>query len=273
MDQLLLKKAIKLFKQDYSLRQIENELGVNRKLLSFELKQLGFDIKARSKGTSGMQKYHLNENVFEVIDTEEKAYWLGFLYADGYINKFGLSLELCLKKEDERHIESFLSFLQSNHPITNKKEMGKLYPKVAIGSKKLCQDLIDKGCVNNKSLVLTFPTHDIVPKHLIHHFMRGYYDGDGSLVIRKPDKKNREVTPQCMLFVIGTENFLDGFSKMLKSELNISLSSYTAEGKAFRLKRHGNPVVGKTLAFLYKDATIFLERKYKRYINSPCKTS
>ena len=52
-----------------------------------------------------------NENVFDSIDTEEKAYWLGFIFADGYISLKGNSFELSLKGSDSEHLDKFNKFM------------------------------------------------------------------------------------------------------------------------------------------------------------------
>ena len=72
-------------------------------------------------------KYSYDSNFFEKIDSEAKAYWLGFLYADGYIHRNykngkikSMSLELSLKSEDRAHLENFLRDIRSNVPIKDK---------------------------------------------------------------------------------------------------------------------------------------------------------
>src|SRR5699024_9205607 len=131
------------------------------------------------------QKYKINHNFFDEIDTEEKAYWLGFLYADGCVREDRGCFRLGLQARDVRHLEKFRESLDSNHTIkeTNKVTNEKIYygNYIFIHSKKLVKNLVEKGCFENKSLTLKFPSYDIVPKHLIYHFIRGYFDGDGSV--------------------------------------------------------------------------------------------
>lgn len=57
-----------------------------------------------------MIKYTFNENIFSIIDNEEKAYWLGFLYADGYLTDQGL-FGCALQEKDKAHLNKFLTFL------------------------------------------------------------------------------------------------------------------------------------------------------------------
>ena len=103
---------------------------------------------------------------------------MGFLYADGYVNS-EKGVELTLKADDLEHIESFKKFLNSNHNIEFRKNVNAY--RINIYSKKMANDLINLGCFQNKSLKLKFPTNQQVPKELISHFMRGYFDGDGCI--------------------------------------------------------------------------------------------
>lgn len=170
------------------------------------------------KGKKQMGKYYYNSDFFQDIDTEEKAYWLGFLYADGCINRMyrneklkAMDLELGLCREDETHIEKFLNSLESNVEIKHKtiKLNGRIYEasRVQICSTKMCRDLIDKGCTPTKSLTLEFPNTETVPQDLIRHFVRGYFDGDGCVSI---NDKNIIIAN-----FVGTSDMLHGISDFL----------------------------------------------------------
>ena len=194
---------------------------------------------------------------FEIIDTEEKAYWLGFLYADGSVGSKEDKIELGLAKKDLKHIEKFRDFMN----ITNKisyREKTKSY-RMSFRSAKCKQDLIDKGCIPKKSLILDFPNENQVPKHLIRHFIRGYFDGDGWFT-------NTESCFQ--IGIIGTENFINGF-------LN-SIENTNKDNKIFDVHRKNGAkryVFGayddvlNFLNWIYKDSNIYLERKYNSYLD------
>ena len=106
---------------------------------------------------------------FNKIDTEEKAYWLGFLYADGSVGSKEDKIELGLAEKDLKHIEKFRDFMN----ITNKisyRERTKSY-RMSFRSIQCKQDLINKGCVPKKSLILNFPNENQVTKLLIRHLI------------------------------------------------------------------------------------------------------
>ena len=125
------------------------------------------DVLENIKTKSGhKKKYYYNENYFSRIDSEKKAYFLGFLFADGCVrqryrpdrNKPLYSLILKLHKKDIDILRKLLIALgNSNIPIV--KEKGTNCYKITVNSKTLCEDLISHGCVPRKSLILKFPTH------------------------------------------------------------------------------------------------------------------
>lgn len=122
--------------------------------------------------------YKVNENYFEKIDTPEKAYVLGFFYADGYNNqKIGV-LEFVQIKERLDILEQIRKQLSCNYNI---KEYTSGKCTLNICSKKMSSDIANAGAVQNKSDLLEFPSEQIISKELIPHFIRGYFDGDGCI--------------------------------------------------------------------------------------------
>jgi hypothetical protein len=136
---------------------------------------------------SRIRKHSCNEDYFEKIDSDEKAYWLGLLFADGYVrkrkqfngkHKQGGVVGISLKNGDEYLLEKLIIDLGSTYKLTKQIKDGFLSYKLEINSSKMADDLIKLGCVPNKSLVLLPPNLD---DEFISHFIRGYFDGDGSI--------------------------------------------------------------------------------------------
>ena len=194
---------------------------------------------------------------FEIIDTEEKAYWLGFLYADGCVGSNENKVELGLAEKDLKHIEKFRDFIGVFNKICYRSST-KSY-RYSFRSETCKNDLIKQGCTQKKSLTLTFPTEEQVPKTLIKHFIRGYFDGDGWFTN----------TDSCFqVGIIGTENFINGF-------LN-SVENINKDNKIFDVHRKNGAkryVFGayddvlNFLNWIYKDANIYLDRKYEHYLD------
>lgn len=223
------------------------------------------------------KKYNYNKDFFEEIDTEAKAYWLGFLYADGSITRFyrnekikSMSVELSLQSRDVGHLHDYLNSLDSNVPIqTRKHKLGdKVHEskRVVVNCTKMCRDLIKQGCTPQKSLVLEFPTDDILHHSLKRHFIRGYFDGDGCVHYSENKgyhKKNKElVTKSFVVSIVGTPSFLESIKKELETK-NIKSSAIKNgnNGKAFEIRIHGKDNLKKFHDYMYQDSKHRLKRK------------
>lgn len=203
--------------------------------------------------------YKIKENYFETIDSEEKAYFLGLLFADGSnTGKYYTRLEL--KEEDEYIIRKL------RNAIYPRKEKAKLFYRkfsveqnsvlLCISSKKISEDLTRIGCVKSKSLILEFPK---IEKHYVRHFIRGYFDGDGSIVYS--DKKRA-------FSILGTIPFLEEVKNILKCELNVNdtkIIKPKKESKIYRLAITSTKDIINTYHYMYDQNSICLKRKLKRF--------
>lgn len=253
--------------QDYqnnkSIRQIEKDYGVTRKSVAKYLEDIGV------KTTKGnhYRKYTHQYDYFENIDTEEKAYWLGFMFADGYIvdysNKYGEDkFGITLHSKDISTLKQFKTCIQSTNPITDVSSNGRSLMRIIMSSQKTVDDLISHGCLKQKSLILKPPVG--VPKNLIHHFIRGYFDGDGSIFWNKSEFERHETwnTPSYIINITSTKEMIEwiidqvGFGNLTKEK---------RRQKTWYYRQSGNQKVKDFCEYIYKDATIFMERKYQLY--------
>ena len=194
---------------------------------------------------------------FDKINTEEKAYWLGFLYADGSISSKEDKIELGLAEKDLHHIEKFKQSLQLSNKICYRAST-KSY-RISFRSQSCKQDLINKGCIPKKSLILNFPTEEQVPFYLLKHFIRGYFDGDGWFTN----------TPDCFqVGIIGTQDFIQGFLNTVENinKTNKIFSVHRENGAKRYIFGAYNDVLN-FLNWIYKDSTIYLDRKYEAYLD------
>ena len=249
-------KLLDLVSKGKSAREISTELGINYTTVHRKLRKLGINLP----------NYHnelkFDNTVFDCIDSEEKAYWLGFLYADGYVCATNNGVELSLKGDDKYHLEKFRQFLKCKLQV----KMGKVNCnrkffsrcRLYLRDKHFHNRLVELGCIPNKSLVLKFPNHDIFSCNaLLKHFIRGYVDGDGCLTYTS--------TGRLSIQIIGTSEFLDGiigifpniFTKRRKNSRHPSSNTYTIDCSCAK--------ADKLADILYKNATVFLDRKYERY--------
>lgn len=226
-----------------------------------------------------MSKYYYNKDYFKKIDTSEKAYWLGFLYADGCITRFykgdilkSMSLEITLKDEDYEHLVKFNDALNSNVPIQHR-VIAKKYKanRLVINSTGMCKDLINLGCLPAKSLILEFPNEDIVPKDFIRDFVRGYFDGDGGISYTEGEyynqargKKYKQYHYRC--YFCGNDQFLTQLKNVLNSQ-GIKTSDLKKDNRsnAVNIYIYGKENIEKLRAYLYTDDCINLSRKFDKF--------
>lgn len=242
-----------------SLTKMEQKYGISRQTLSRRFKKLGIDI------VNKQNELKFDNTVFDSIDNEEKAYWLGFIFADGYISSTNNTFEISLKGSDKEHLDKFNKFMKHkdrNHVKLGKVKCGEsIYDRCrwSITNKHLWNTLNSYGCTPNKSTTLQFPLITIFKyDHLVRHFIRGYFDGDGcfSRYLHKTI-----VSPHIEL--LGTPEFLN----MIEKYSNI----FGKRGKDKRWKNNTEYVnfsLKEGVAFInyiYKDSKIYLDRKYKLY--------
>lgn len=189
------------------------------------------------------------------------------MFADGYItdysnrygeDKFGITLH----SDDIDTLEKFKISIKSTNPITDVSSNGRSLRRIIMSSQKTVDDLISHGCVKQKSLILKPPIN--VPDNLIHHFIRGFFDGDGSIFWNKSEFERHETwnTPSYSICITSTKEMIEwiidqvGFGNLKKEE---------RREKTWYYRQDGNKKVKAFCDYIYKDATIFMERKYKLY--------
>lgn len=243
-------KIIKLYKSGVSQKNIAKEVGCAINTVSWVLSE-------NNVQTQRERNYKVNDSYFEKIDNPNKAYWLGFLYADGYVYSNRNTIGIRLSAKDQRHLELFLEELDSDYKIFKGEQDSfgtrSEYIETKINSRKIKESLIKLGCTPLKSKILEFPSHDIVPESLIFHFIRGYLDGDGSITSSKG---------QYVISFTGTIHMLDGIRKAFRKENKIT--KYPTK-EVYSYTVGGNRQLQKILRLIYQDAEMFLERKYEKY--------
>ena len=197
---------------------------------------------------SRKSKYSLDyERFSSKLHTEETYYLLGYLFSDGYINPNKGLINITSKDKD---ILEKLCKLIGDIPI-NKNKYGSFY--IQWYSKKHIKEIENLGCTNNKSLTLLYPTW--LKKNLEHHFIRGYFDGDGSVGFY-----NRKYRPSKVLkiSIAGTLDFLSGIRKYIDNKGSIRKLK-----NIYVLDYNGNVSAKIFCEKIYKNSSIFMGRKNK----------
>lgn len=233
------------FLEGKSLTKIAKEYSVDRGCLSNNLKSLGYTIK------NTQNQPRMREDAFSKIDSEEGAYWLGFLYADGCVMDDN-RIELSLQERDYEHLVKFCSFIGMPTSAIKYRKSTKSY-RVSFRNKKMKEDLISLGCIPRKTFVLTYPSEEQVPHSYTRDFCRGYIDGDGYIGTKKGVKGN---IPR--LSILGTKPFLES----LVSEMGFKKLSIRKKEGVFVVEWSAK-YVEDYLKALYQDSPIYLSRKYE----------
>jgi hypothetical protein len=202
------------------------------------------------------KKYHSNERFFCKIDYIS-AYWAGFIAADGTLTFKDNGISIGLNNKDKYHLLKFKEAIQTNSPIKEVKSNNSA--RIGLYSKELFNSLVKRGIKPNKSLSIS---HVNIPDKLMPHFIRGVFDGDGS--ISGNDKSHIQ------LCISGNKPFLEQIQNFLIKEIQISKTKIypLTKSKAYRLQYTGSQIF-KILEFIYKDSDdkIRLTRKYDKFID------
>lgn len=228
----------------------------------------------------GIKYLTYNKDYFEIIDTQEKSYWLGFMYTDGYVtsnNRWGISLS----SKDKDHLQKFLDAFNCNAKIRTRKrkenfgyDNGAIYEESSflINNSKMHQDLIRNGVIRNKTYSLSFPREKILPRELYSHFIRGLFDGDGTFVFYKyetprKDRNDKVYERICkeISFVCKSFEFVSKLADILKEECDVDMKiNKCNRDDLFIIRVSNKQNMKKLINYLYDDSTTHLDRKFKK---------
>jgi len=201
------------------------------------------------------RKYSLNEDYFKVINTPEKAYFLGFMYADGCVQKDLKRFHLCISAIDIEILKRLQKALNTDRPIRRILIRDKKRVRLDIYSKRLVKGLIRYGCVNKKTFVLKYPH---ILKKYDRHFIRGYLDGDGCIHVRTIRKKYSYL----MAKLTSTKDLLRRIKRIVHNKNKLIK---TKSKNIYSLYFYGNSK--EFLNWCYKDTDLFLKRKWSIWQN------
>lgn len=255
---------IKLYNKYKSGNKISKLLNCNEKTIYAWLEKHGIDTS--ETGSQGARKHFYNENYFKKIDTERKAYFLGFILADGCVylgaNKNSYRFQMNLQIQDKYILEELQKDIGSDYKIQDKqfgyKKNGnpKFISLLKINSSKLCEDLINLGVIPRKSMKQKME-EKLIPNNLIKHFIRGYFDGNGSCSIRKN---------LISLDFFGSKIIclqIDKYLKLNNINKNVLYGNKKNELYGLRINNTDNKIL--LYYYLYEDATIYLKRKKEKF--------
>ena len=253
-----------LYNKYRSGSKISELLNCNEKTIYRWLEKHGIDTS--KTGSQGARKHFYNEDYFKKIDTERKAYFLGFILADGCVylgaNKNSYRFQMNLQMKDKYILEELQRDIGSDYKIQDKqfgyKKNGdpKFISLLKINSSKLCEDLMNLGVIPRKSMKQEMKK-DLISDNLIKHFIRGYFDGNGSCSIKKK---------QISLDFFGSKTIclqIDECLKLNNINKNVLYGNRKNELYGLRINNTDNKIL--LYYYLYKNATIYLKRKKEKF--------
>ena len=237
--------AVRRYKSGEPTTKISRDLGTTPKAIADLVKKRG--VKIRSRTNSAI----LNHRYFNRIDTPQKAYWLGFLMADGCVSS--RQLDIALKSSDAEHLRLLAKNLGSNLDVKIQTSKGYERARLTISSPQMVKDLEKHGVIPRKSLQVKWPSR--LPKNLEMHFIRGLFDGDGCIT------RIGNGSGVC-ISITGYEPFLLTVQEKIKENLGCrSLKFHRKYGSIGDVRWTSLDDVTKIMGALYYRAFQFLPRK------------
>jgi hypothetical protein len=240
--------------QDYLKGEMLSDLSKKYNINYSTAKRILVKQKIKLRTRAESLTLQRNCSCFKSIDSEEKAYWLGFIAADGSIDLNKNKLQITLKSDDLEHLIKFQKFVNTkiSPKIYSIKHNNISYNicSIHVISKELVQDLTLHNIVPNKSLIYS-PNLNLIPKELEKHFWRGYIDGDGYIGVIHENRPS--------FSIVGTQETLTQFLEF--TGLNKKLYQRNTTTNTFQV----NFVYRKALfilELLYKTSSVYLDRKY-----------
>lgn len=233
-----------------------------------------------------------NEHYFDNIDDEHKAYWIGFIWCDGYMairnrkekNTTSYEFKLSLKKDDYGHLEKFNNDLNGKYKVHFYNSKGFDRSETAIEARLLITNLhFGKILVEQYRLIpgrsdcSKLLSH--IPEHLMKHFIRGIIDADGSFchyVAEETNKHGLYIVQKCVVDIGGQPELLKAIEQHLiqnhivnnfDRKIHKRHEDDQRDGAYRNLKFCGRNQAMKLLHYIYDNATIYLDRKYEKFLS------
>lgn len=245
-----------------TLKQVEDKYKLSHPTISKILKEIPKYTKAK------INNPNMKEHFFQEINSEENAYFLGLLITDGNIFKDNTgrqaSISITLNLEDEYMLQKFKEVLRADTSIGyDNRGCG----QIAVRSDIIAEDLAKYGVVPRKSYHTYLPE---IPNQYMCHLLRGIFDGDGSILAKpSPNDDGHNRFLHCISFC-GTHKLMEGISNYLYENLAFKQKPTVYDYKDRQLSELKIQNINDIYLFgtyIYKKATIFLDRKYKIFLD------
>lgn len=260
MDTRLLPEAIDFYNQGNSMNKTAKQYNSTPQTLKKLFISNGVKIRNQKEQLilENMKRAKpINHNYFDKL-TNENSYYLGFLGADGTVRKDRNEIKIGLSSIDLNFLEEFQKKLQSERPIHNyQTNNGFDVSELIFSSVKIKEEIMKYGIVPNKTYIGL--DLNLIPKEFQLPFIKGFYDGDGSVVYNQNTKQVK------LTFCSYTKKILEQINNFFNNQGHI-YSSQRTKNIIYELDFSTLPSLDILKQF-YKLDTPCLIRKYKKYLN------
>lgn len=268
MRKILTEEKIQQIQQYYlskpmGLKEIENKFHISHPTAIRALK----DIPKYPKNK--VFNPDLRENYFETIDSEDKAYFLGYIIGDGNVftdyckNGYSAMISITTNEEDIEILKSFVKQVKVNTTIGND---GRGARQAVVRSNKMAQDLAQYGVIPRKTLITYLPTN--IPKEYMKDLVRGICDSDGSIGAQ-PLKNNPNKFNHWISFC-GTKQLMEDISNYCFNNLSLTHKStvYEYANKTLSETKFKNIADMHSVGmWMYDNSNFFLSRKKNKFVD------
>lgn len=276
-DKILLRNTnvIQEYNDGKSITELAKKYNVTRQAVSQFLRRQGIVVEKRIFTKT---PYPFNEHWLDELDCEEKYYFLGFFAADGYNYEKENQIKIKIQQDDKILLDKFNQWFDSNRPLWNTEEHkvrdGKevVYKSftLVLTSKYLCQRLSELGMPQTKTETIRFPKN--IPQEYMNHYIRGYFDGDGSISITRTNAHG-EIIPT--ISIVGNVKFIEALKNILTSEINISPVYSVSNTNTYAVLKIAKLKDIETFGnYIYNNSNVSLQRKqvkFEEFLNSRTK--
>lgn len=254
-------ECAKYLNEGHSLKETSEKFDVKYATLRQNLTKLGLRTPNRKISA---QKCSFNEHYFDVIDSHNKAYFIGLLLSDGYISKtpYSWNMGIALQDSDKYILEKLKEEIESSAQITHYKNSNKL---VLTGSEHLIDALKALEFSEDKSHSdYKVPN---IPDEYFNSFVRGYFDGDGCITIKAT---GYSVTSICC----NSKIFLDDLNEKLQqhgiTDSRVRCETGSRKSPLYVLYISKKENQKQFRDFIYQNDEVKLLRKYEKFMEIPC---
>jgi len=207
---------------------------------------------------------YTNVDFFDILDSEDKAYWFGFVCADGCMNDTNRTVVVNLSSKDTSHLLKLAKVF--NKRVYTYRYYNRFHKKyynssiLVLANHRIWDALILKGVYPRKTYCDMDCVLRRVPSHLLNHFVRGYFDGDGSV----NDTDIKDGKNYCFS-LSGPEKFLRQLRGVLIEVLGLSETELESHENMGVIRWSGREQIKLIGEWMYSEASVFMERKKSKY--------